>query len=306
MSPKPRKSLFQVLRETVGSWSKDSAPRMAAALAYYTTFSVGPLLLISIAVSGVVFDPEAARREILNQVSGLIGDQGAEAIATVVENASRNKSDSLIAAILGAVVLLFGASGVFGELQTSLNQIWKVEKKKGRGVLGFLKDRFLSFTMVLGIAFILLVSLVVSAGLQALEGVVQGWSGDALLMKILYGLVSFSVLTGLFALIFKVVPDARTRWGDVWLGAAITAGLFTLGKVAIGLYLGKSGVAGKYGAAGSLVVFLIWIYYSAQILFLGAEFTRVWAEFRGHGIPPDEDAKRVVRKKVVTSSGSRN
>ena len=286
------------------NWSGDEAPRMAAALAYYTTFSVGPLLLISIAVAGIVFDPESARREILNQLTGLVGLQGAEVVATVVENASRSKGGSILGTILGAVVLLFGASGVFGELQTSLNRIWKVERKKGRGVLGWLKDRFFNFTMVLGIAFVLLVSLVVSAALQALGGMVHGWFGDEFVMKALYAVVSFGVMTGLFALIFKVVPDARTRWSDVWLGAAITAALFTAGKVLIGLYLGKSGVSGKYGAAGSLVVFLIWIYYSAQILFLGAEFTRVWAEVRGHGIAPDRDAERVRRK--TETVGSRN
>jgi membrane protein len=201
-------------------------------------------------------------------------------------------------------VLLFGASGVFGELQTSLNKIWRVERKKGRGVLGWLKDRFFNFTMVLGIAFVLLVSLVVSAGLQALGGMVQGWLGDVLVMKVLYALVAFGVLTTLFALIFKVVPDARTRWGDVWLGAAITAALFTAGKFLIGLYLGKSGVSGRYGAAGSLVVFLIWIYYSAQILFLGSEFTRVWAEVRGKGVAPDPDAERVRRKTETVGTRS--
>ncbi len=278
---------------------------MAAALAYYTTFSVGPLLLISIAVAGLVFDPESARREILNQLTGLIGSQGADAVATVVENAGRNPSRSILTSIVGAIVLLFGASGVFGELQTSLNKIWKVERKKGRGVLGWLKDRFLNFTMVLGIAFVLLVSLVVSAALQALGGMIQGWLGDALIMKVLYAIVSFGVLIGLFALIFKMVPDARTRWGDVWLGSAITAALFTAGKVLIGLYLGKSGVSGKYGAAGSLVVFLIWIYYSAQILFLGAEFTRLWAEVRGHGVAPQRDAERVRRKTEVVGAKNR-
>jgi membrane protein len=158
--------------------------------------------------------------------------------------------------------------------------------------------------MVLGIAFVLLVSLVVSAGLQALGGMIQGWFGDVQVMKILYAAVSFVILTLLFALIFKVVPDANTRWTDVWLGSAITAALFTAGKFLIGLYLGKSGVSGKYGAAGSLVVFLIWIYYSAQILFLGAEFTRGWADARGHGTPPDSDAQRVRRKTEVVGSRS--
>ena len=305
MVAKPRRSVLRLLRDVVKSWSADEAPRMAAALAYYTTFSVGPLLLISIAVAGLVFDPESARREILNQLTGLVGPQGAEAVATVVENASRNKSTSVLASILGAVVLLFGASGVFGELQTALNKIWRVERKIGRGVLGWLRDRFFNFTMVLGIAFVLLVSLVVSAALEALGGVVHGWFGDELLMKALYAVVSFAILTGLFALIFKVVPDARTRWGDVWLGAGITAALFTAGKLLIGLYLGKSGVSGKYGAAGSLVVFLIWIYYSAQILFLGAEFTRLWADVRGHGVAPERSAQRVRRKTEVVSSGKR-
>ncbi|RPH35033.1 MAG: YihY/virulence factor BrkB family protein [Planctomycetota bacterium] len=304
MTRKPRRSILKLLRTVVENWSGDEAPRMAAALAYYTTFSVGPLLLISIAVAGLVFDPESARREILNQLTGLVGLQGAEVVATVVENASRSKGGSIFGTILGGAVLLFGASGVFGELQTSLNRIWRVERKKNRGVLGWLKDRFFNFTMVLGIAFVLLVSLVVSAALQALGGVVHGWFGDVLVMKALYAVVSFGVLTGLFALLFKVVPDARTRWGDVWLGSAITAALFTAGKFLIGLYLGKSGVSGKYGAAGSLVVCLVWIDYSAQILFRGAEFTRVWAEVRGHGVAPDRDAARVRRKTETVSSRS--
>jgi membrane protein len=298
----PVRKTWSLLRETAENWSRDQAPRMAAALAYYTTFSVGPLLLISIAVAGLVFDPNTARSEILNQVGALVGRQGAEAVATVIENASRDKSGSLLATLIGAVALLFGASGVFGELQTSLNNIFQVEMKEGRGIPGAIKDRFFSFVMVLGIAFLLLVSLVVSAALQALGTVVVGWAGEAFLMKALYAAVSFGVLTGLFALIFKVVPDARLRWRDVALGAALTSALFTTGKILIGLYLGKSGVAGRYGAAGSLVVFLVWIYYSAQILFLGAEFTRAWASRRGGPVPPDRDAQRVKREKVAASA----
>ena len=296
---RPFRKAWELVRETAQRWSHDQAPRRAAALAYYTTFSVGPLLLISIAVSGLVFDPDTARKEILGQVGGLVGSQGANAVATVVENASRDKGGSRLAAILGAIVLLFGASGVFGELQTSLNAIFEVEKKKGRGILGLIKDRFFSFAMVLGIAFLLLVSLVVSAGLQALGTVVTGWAGDVFLMRALYAFVSFAVLTALFGLIYRVVPDAKLRWRDVAVGSALTAGLFTVGKLLIGLYLGRSGVAGKYGAAGSLAVFLIWIYYSAQILFLGAEFTRAWARRRSGPIPPDADARRVKREKAA-------
>ncbi len=295
------KKSWGMLRETFEAWSSDQAPRMAAALAYYTTFSVGPLLLISIAAAGLIFGPETARKEIMTQLGTLMGVQGADAIATVVENAGKNKNGSILATILGAAALLFGASGVFTELQTSLNAIWRVEKRKGRGILGIIKDRFLSFAMVLGIAFILLVSLVLSALLQALGTFVSGWAGDSVLMTTLYALFSLAVLSALFALMFKFLPDARVRWGDVWLGAGITAGLFTAGKFLIGLYLGKSGVAGKYGAAGSLVVFLVWVYYSAQILFIGAEFTRVWAEHHGGLASPDEDAKRVVRRKAELS-----
>jgi len=302
--PKPIRRVWEVLRDTVQSWSTDLAPRMAAALAYYTTFSVGPLLLIAIAVSGLVFNPDTARQEILNQVGGLIGKQGAEAVATVVEHAARDQSGSVVATILGAVALLLGASGVFGELQTSLNSIFKVEKKAGRGILGYLKDRFFSFALVVGLAFLLLVSLVVSAALQAFGNVVQGWTGDAVLMKALYAVASFAVLIVLFGLMFKVVPDARLRWRDVLLGGALTAALFTVGKILIGLYLGKSGVAGKYGAAGSLAVFLIWIYYSAQILMLGAEFTRVWADRHGRPVEPDSDAQHVERRKEVTAGAA--
>jgi membrane protein len=295
------KRSWSFVRETFENWLSDQAPRMAAALAYYTTFSVGPLLLISIAAAGLIFGAENARKEILNQLGTLMGMQGADAIATVVEHAGKNTSGSILATIIGAVVLLFGASGVFTELQTSLNQIWRVEKKKGRGVLGLIKDRFLSFAMVLGIAFILLVSLVISALLQALGSLVSGWAGDTALMVVLYNVFSLVVLSALFAIMFKFLPDAQVRWRDVWLGSGITAGLFTAGKFLIGLYLGKSGVAGKYGAAGSLVVFLVWVYYSAQILFIGAEFTRVWAEHHGGLNPPDEDAKRVVHRKAELS-----
>lgn len=302
--PAPVRTTWQLLRETVASWSTDLAPRMAAALAYYTTFSVGPLLLISIAVAGLVFKPETARQEILSQVGGLIGNQGAEAVATVVENAARDQSGSILATVLGALALLFGASGVFGELQTSLNAIFRVEKKKGRGILGYLKDRFFSFALVVGLAFLLLVSLVVSAALQAFGTVVAGWAGSAFLIKVLYDVLSFGVLAVLFGLMFKVVPDARLRWRDVLLGGALTAALFTIGKILIGLYLGRSGVAGKYGAAGSLAVFLIWIYYSAQILLLGAEFTRVWARRHGRPAVPDKDAQRVERRKEVTARAS--
>src|ERR1051325_819940 len=180
------KRFFLLLRETFASWSDDRCPRMAAALAYYTTFSVGPLLLISIAAAGLIFGADAARRQILEQLGTLIGLQGADAIAAVVQSAARDKNGSIWATILGGAALLFGASGVFTELQTSLNTIWRVQKRKGRGLLGLLKDRFFSFAMVMGIAFILLVSLVISTLLQALGNVIEGWAGETVLLTILY------------------------------------------------------------------------------------------------------------------------
>jgi membrane protein len=288
-----------MVRETVEDWSQDRCPSMAAALAYYTTFSIGPLLVIAIAVAGLIFGAESARSAILGQLGTLLGLQGADAVAGVVESAGRHRDSSILATVLGAVALLFGASGVFGELQSSLNTIWRVQKKEGRGLRGLILDRFFSFAMVLGIAFILLVSLVISAVLQALGTMFQGWAGEAALLTVLYNVFSLLVLGTLFGLMFKLLPDARIRWRDVVPGAILTSVLFTAGKFLISLYLGRSGVAGRYGAAGSLVLFLVWVYYSAQILLIGAEFTRVWAEHHGGLPPPDEDAQRAVRRKAV-------
>jgi membrane protein len=203
----------------------------------------------------------------------------------------------VISTVLGAIVLLVGASGVFGELQDSLNTIWEVTPKPGRGIWGFLRDRFFSFTMVLGVGFLLLVSLVVSAGLAAAGKVLSGAlpGGEALWSGINF-VVSFGIITTLFAFIYKVVPDVTVRWSDVWVGAAVTALLFTLGKIGIGLYLGKSTVASAYGAAASVVVITVWVYYSAQILFLGAEFTQVYARTFGSRIEPSKNAIPITQE----------
>jgi membrane protein len=200
-------------------------------------------------------------------------------------------SDSIFAAVIGFVVLLFGAAGVFGQLQDALNTMWEVKPKEGRGILGIIKDRFVSFGMVLGIGFLLLVSLVISAGLAALGNFLVGLlPAYEIIMQIISFVVSFAVISLLFALLFKYLPDAKVAWGDVWLGAVVTALLFTIGKELIGLYLGRSAVASTYGAAGSLVVLLLWIYYSGQILFFGAEFTQVYANMFGSRIVPAEGA----------------
>ncbi|HET7292942.1 MAG TPA: YihY/virulence factor BrkB family protein, partial [Vicinamibacteria bacterium] len=275
--PHPGRTAARILKQALAGWIEHNAPRLGAALAYYTAFSLGPLLVIAIAVAGFAFGEDAARRQIVGQVADLIGHEGASALERMVESAGEQKRGGIVATLLGAVVLLFGASGVFAELQDSLNTVWGVKPRPGRGLLGMIADRFLSFVMVLGVAFLLLVSLLVSAALAALGTLGASLLSESVLQAVSTAL-SFAVITALFAAIFKVVPDVEVRWRDVWLGAAVTSLLFSLGKLAIGLYLGKAAVASAFGAAGSLVVILVWVYYSAQIVFFGAELTKAYAE----------------------------
>lgn len=276
--------------EAFTGWREHKASKMAAALAYYTVFSLAPILVISIAVAGLVFGQEAAEGRIVGQISGLIGQTSAEALEAMIA-AARKPSSGILATVLGLATLLFGATGVFGELQDSLNTVWGVKPKPGRGLLRMLKTRFVSFTMVLGVGFLLLVALVVSAAIAA----VGTWVGGLLplpevVMQLINLVVSVAIVSLLFAMIFRVLPDVDIRWRDVWAGALFTAVLFAIGKFAIGLYLGKSSLGSSYGAAGALVVILVWVYYSAQILFFGAELTRAWAYQHGSRIAPDEDA----------------
>ncbi|MBA2482763.1 MAG: YihY/virulence factor BrkB family protein [Planctomycetes bacterium] len=289
------KGTWTLVRSVFSSYFADKVPRMAAALSYYTVFSVAPLLVIAIAMAGFFLGDEAARGQISQQIQGLVGQQSADAIETMVK-ASSKPSASLIASIIGIVTLLFGATGVFGELQDSLNTIWEV-KPKPMGVKGFLKNRFLSFTMVLGIGFLLLVSLLLSAGIAALNMYIQAlWPDVARVMAFASVIVSFALITVLFALIFKVLPDVRLRWSDVWIGAAGTSALFSIGKYLIGLYIGNSGVGSTYGAVGSLVVFLIWIYFSSQAFLIGAEFTKAFARIYGSQGLPKAHARPVTNE----------
>jgi len=282
-----------LIRETADSWLEHHAPRLAASLAYYTLLSIAPLVVIAVALAGLVFGENAARGQISNQLGAIVGDQAAKGIEAVIANA-RSPSSGLASTVVGVVVLLFGASGIFGELQSTLDAIWDVEPKPGRGIWGTVKDRFISFTMVLGVAFMLLVSLVISAALSAAGHFFQSaLPGGEAAWQILNFCVSLGVITVLFALIFKVVPDVDIRWADVWIGAAVTALLFSIGKFALGLYLGKSSITSSYGAAGSLVALAIWVYYAAQILFLGAEFTRVQARRHGTPIRPSPKARAI-------------
>lgn len=288
------KSLWGLLKDTASDWKEDKADRLAAALAFYTVLSLAPLVVLAVSIAGLAVGEEAARGQLSGQIAALVGPQAATAIEGILANAHK-PSTGVLSTIAGAAVLLVGASGVFGELQDSLNTIWEVQPKPGRGIWGMVRDRFFSFTMVLGVGFLLLVSLFISTALAAAGTMLSGaLPGGETLWGVVNFAVSFAAVTTLFALIYKVVPDVKVRWGDVWVGAAVTALLFTLGKIGIGLYLGKSTVASAYGAAASVVVITIWVYYSAQILFLGAEFTQVYARTFGLQIEPSKNAVPVT------------
>jgi len=273
--------VWQLLKRTFSKWNEDHAPGLGAALSYYTVFSLAPLLMIVIAIAGLMFGQEAAQGQVMGQIQGLVGEESAKAIQSMIEEA-RKPTVGIIATLIATVMLLVGATGVFAQLQESLNIIWKVEEKPGEGIWKTLKDRFISLMAVLGTGFLLLISLVISAGLSAVGATLEHvLPGPEFLLQIINFVVSFTVVTLLFAMIYKLLPDKPIRWGDVWVGAGITSLLFTIGKFLIGLYLGKSEVGLAYGAAGSLVVILVWVYYASQIFLLGAEFTAVYAESRG-------------------------
>jgi membrane protein len=296
------KSGFGLIKESFQEWQKDGALDLGAALAYYTVFSLAPLLLVALAVAGLLWDRGQIQGQLIAEIQGLMGPQGAQAVQTMLANAGRHGS-GVLASILGVVTILFGATGVFVQLQTALNRVWNVEARPGLGIWSFVKTRLISFGMVLGIGFLLLVSLVVSTAVSAVGKWATGLlpAGSEALMQGLTFVVSFAFITLLFAMMYKFLPDVEIGWRDVWIGAVVTALLFTLGKFLIGLYLGKSSVASTYGAAGSLVILLLWIYYSSQILFLGAEFTQVYATHYGSQIKPSKHAVPVVEKKEVAN-----
>ena len=276
--PNP-KEIWRLFKQAVTGWSNDYAPSMGAALSYYTLFSIAPLLLIVIAVAGLFFGDEAARGEITAGMQGLMGEQGAKAVEDMVANASKPK-EGLIATVVGVFVLLIGATTVFGELQNSLDRIWRAPAREAGGVWRLLRSRLLSLGMILGIAFLLMVSLVLDTVLQSL-GKMWGTEGWQVVAQVFNFILGFVLTTTVFALIYKLMPRAKIEWHDVWVGAAVTAALFTVGKFLISLYIGRSAVASSFGAAGSLAVVMIWVYYSAQIFLLGAEFTWVYAHEHG-------------------------
>ena len=296
-----KKSLLNVGKYTVTQWIEDEPFQLAAALSYYTLFSLAPLMIILIAVAGFAFGREAAQNQIVETIQGMIGQDSAKAIQDMIQNASNKPKTGIISTVIGIIALIFGAGGVVGQLQTSLNTIWGVTPKPGQGIWGFIRQRFISFSMILAIGFLLLVSLVVSAFLAGLtQWMGSLFGGTAVLAHALDLLVSFVFITALFAIIYKFLPDVRIEWRDVGVGAALTSFLFTIGKVLIGFYLGSSGVTSAYGAAGSLITVLLWVYYSSLIFFLGAEFTQVYATQYGSGVVPAENAQSIAAANETT------
>ena len=270
---------WAMVKDAVAAWSNDYAPSMGAALSYYGVFSMAPLLLIVISIAGLIFGEDVARGEVLGQLRGLMGEAPAQAIDAVLASMSK-PANGITSTVLSVVVLLIGATSVFGELQDALDRIWRApERDRSGGLWRLVRSRLLSFGMVLGIAFLLLVSLVVSAAISALGK----WWGSAFgsweaLLQIVNATFGFLFTTAVFAMIYKVMPRVDVRWHDVWWGAAITSLLFNAGQFLIGLYIGKSGIASGFGAAGSIAIIFVWVYYSAQIFLLGAEFTWLYAK----------------------------
>jgi membrane protein len=293
------RDIWGVLKSALAGWWNDNVPRMGAALAYYTLFSLAPVLVVAIAIAGFAFGPEAVRGEIVGQIKGLIGVEGAVAVQAMLEGAAK-PSSSIPATILGTITFFIGATGAFLELQTDLDAIWRVKPKESQSFFkALLKQRLISFALVLGFGFLLLTSLVVSAGLAALHTYMGNmFPGVAVLWEAVNVVVSLAVISAVFAMIYKVLPDVKLAWSDVLVGALVTAGLFTIGKSVIGLYIGASALSSTYGAAGSVIVILVWVYYSAQIILLGAEFTREYVERFGRKPRPEPWAKRGTTEKT--------
>ena len=273
----PRK-VFDVFKLALKGWKADNCLSMGAALAFYSLLSIGPLLVLVITLAGLVIGRDAAYDVLMTQLSGLFGDTGAQGVQTVLQSASKDKSGLLQTGISFAL-LVIGATTVFGELQDDLNRIWKCTRERAGGILGHLRKRLLSFGLIVAIGFLLLTSLVVSAAISYMGG--EWFGGNEYVARMLEMAASLLVMTGLFMLTFKILPERGIAWGDVAFGAFVTAVLFTIGKYLIGLYIGKSAIASDFGAAGTVVVVIVWVYYSAQIFFLGAEFTRAYAVRRG-------------------------
>jgi membrane protein len=272
------KDLVSIFKTTFVAWNAHEAPRLGAALAFYTILSLSPLVIIVVALAALIFSRSTAQAHILSQVQGMIGPEGGKAVESMLAN-TQKPAAGILGTVIGLLSLLFGASGVFTELRSALNLIWEVKPEETSGILGLLRERFFSFGMVLSIGFLLLVSLIVSTVLAAVGKFFGGLVPiPSPVLAVLNFLFSYIGVALLFGLIFRFVPEAKVRWQNVWLGALVTAMFFTIGKTLIGLYLGKSSIGSTYGAAGSVIVVIVWVYYSAQIFFFGAEFTHAYSE----------------------------
>ena len=281
-------AIGQIFGTALRAWWDDDVPRLGASLAYYTLFAIAPILIVATAVAGMAFGAEAVRGEIIDQLDQLIGREGARAVQSLLEGASQRRA-GVVATVLGGITFVIAATGAFLELQAALNTIWRVKANPGVNLKAFLIDRVRSFGLVIAIGFLLMVSLAMTAALAALGAwLARGSPGNRLVWTTVNLLVSVVVATGLFALLYRYLPDVRLRWRDVTTGAFVTAVLFTIGQQLIGLYVGQSSIASSYGAAGSVMILLLWVYYSCQILLLGAEFTRVYAE--RHGVAPQPES----------------
>lgn len=286
------RAIFELFKKTIEGFGRDRAPLLAAAIAYYTTLSLAPLLVISVGIAGLVFGEAAVEGQIVGQIEQFVGTEIAQTIELIIENAASVNSSGILATVVGVVVLFIGASGVINQLRTALNMIWGIRRKPKRGAIAVIKERILSFMIVLGIGFLMVVSVSISIVLTTLRRYLSTVSQLPVESFPRLDIVAASlvVLSISFAIVFKILPDARVAWRDVWLGALVTALLFALGEYLIGLYLAYSSVGSAYGAAGSLVIILTWIYYSALILMLGAEFTQVFANMHGSRIRPSSNA----------------
>jgi membrane protein len=291
------KDIPGLLKDTFWRWWNGNTFLLGAALAYYTVFALAPVVVIALAIAGVFFDKQSAHTGLLREINNTVGDQVGKAIASVIDD-TQDGSTGVLATIVAIVMLILGASSVFVQLQEALNTIWGVQRKAGTGWWTTLTDRFWSFTIVLVLGFLLLVSLVLSAGLAALAKLLEpsDLPGSTYLWQALNWLISFGLITLLFALIYKLLPDTQIDWSDVWVGAAVTALLFDIGKYLIGMYLGRSSWISAYGAAGSLVIILLWVYYSSQIFLFGAEFTYVFANHKGKPLIPKENAEPATQE----------
>jgi membrane protein len=285
MNWKKFKPTYELFRDTFIAFSVNKIPRLGAALAFYTVFAIAPLFLIALAIAGVWVGEAQARHELFGQLSGLVGEQGGQALQAMITSAAKPKNGTWATSV-AIITLVIGSTTVFVQLQDALNSVWNV-RRKGGGIWHLVKDRLLSFAMVIGIGFLLLVSLILNALLSALGNYMSHFlPGEHTILQIINFLISLGIITLLFAFIFKILPDVKITWRDVWLGSLITAVLFNVGKFALGFYLGRSTFASAYGAAGSLIIVLLWVYYSAQILLFGAKYTQLYANRHGSHFQP--------------------